>query len=139
MTAAPPPGLMLTDDLIFFSRVSATARANGLVVRQARSADALLTLATQTPPGGVLLDLQNPGLDLAALLTGLRAACPTMPRVVAFGSHVEAATLKAARDAGCDRVVPRSKFVAELEEGLAGWLNAVRREGEAPAEPPTAS
>ena len=117
------PGLMLCDDLIFYSRVSATARAAGLVVRQARSAAALLEQAKQEPPGGVILDLHAEGLDVPALLAGLRDACPVMPRVVAFGSHVEADTLKAARAAGCDKVMPRSQFVKVLESDLAEWLN----------------
>ncbi len=122
MTPTPPAGLMLTDDLIFFSRVAATARARGLAVRQARTADALLAMATAGPPAGVLLDLQNESLDLPELLAGLRAACPAMPRTTAFGSHVEAAALKAAREAGCDRVMPRSRFAQQLEENLADWL-----------------
>ena len=117
-------GLMLCDDLIFFSRVSATARAAGLNVKQTCTADALLALARQEPPGGVILDLQNDGLDVPALLAGLREVCPTMPTTVAFGSHVEAETLRAAREAGCDRVLPRSKFVQELETDLAKWLGA---------------
>ena len=121
-TAEPAPGLMLCDDLIFFSRVATTAKAAGLRVKQARSVAAILDLANQAPPGGVILDLQADGLDLPALLAGLRAACPVMPRTVAFGSHVEADTLRAARQAGCDRVLPRSRFVEELEVALAEWL-----------------
>ena len=104
------PGLMLCDDLIFFSRVSGTARAEGLVVKQVRTADAMLNAARQAPPNCVILDLQNEGLDLAALLAQLREACPAMPRTVAFGSHVEAETLRAARRLGCDLVMPRSKM-----------------------------
>jgi CheY-like chemotaxis protein len=119
---APGSGIMLCDDLIFFSRVAATARAAGLEVKQARTAPAVLDLARQSPPGCVILDLHTDGLDLAELLAGLREICPVMPRTVAFGSHVEADTLRAARKAGCDRVLPRSQFVQELEADLAAWL-----------------
>jgi len=115
-------GLMLSDDLIFASRVTATARAAGLTVKVVRDPDRLLVAAREQAPAGVILDLQNSGLQLADLLAGLRAACPVMPRVVAYGSHVEAETLRDARRAGCDRVMPRSKFVAELEAGLRDWL-----------------
>jgi CheY-like chemotaxis protein len=117
-----PPGLVLCDDLIFFSRISGAARAAGLVVRQAKSAGDLVALAKQHAPGGVILDLQNPGLDLAALLAELKEACPAMPRVIAYGSHVEAEVLRAARQAGCDRVMPRSQFAKELEGQIADWL-----------------
>src|SRR5262245_39333102 len=117
-----PRGLLLSDDLIFTSKITGTAKALGLDVVAARDAAALLRLATQAAPSCVLIDLHNPCLDLEALLSGLREACPAMPRVVAYGSHVEAATLHAARLAGCDPVLPRSRFVEELPTALAGWL-----------------
>lgn len=116
------PGLVLCDDLIFFSRISGAARAVGLSVRQAKTAADLLACARQVAPGGVIIDLQNPGLDLPGLLAELRAVCPAMPRVTAYGSHVEADVLRAARQAGCDRVMPRSQFAEELEGAIAGWL-----------------
>ena len=117
-------GLMLCDDLIFFSRVSGAARAAGLSVRMVRSAADLLAAARTAPPAGIIVDVHNPGLDLPALLSGLKDACSTMPRVTAYGSHVEAAVLRAAREAGCDRVLPRSQFVKELEGKIAEWLGA---------------
>ena len=118
------PGLMLCDDLIFFSRVSGTARAAGFVVKQVRTADALVDAARQAQPNCVILDLQNEGLDLAVLFEQLREACPAMPRTVAFGSHVEAETLRAARQLGCDLVMPRSQFAEKLEGSLKDWLAA---------------
>src|SRR5206468_2599627 len=63
-----PHGLVLCDDLIFFSRIAAAARDAGLSVRQARTAAELLALARTHAPGGVILDLHNPGLDLPGLL-----------------------------------------------------------------------
>jgi len=113
---------MLCDDLIFFSRVAATARAAGLEVRQARSTAALLALTDMKPPGGVIIDLHAEVLDLPELIARLRIDCPVMPRTVAFGSHVEAEVLRAARQAGCDRVMPRSQFVKELDTQLSEWL-----------------
>ncbi len=115
-------GLVLCDDLIFFSRIAGASRAAGLTVRQAKTASELVALAQKAAPAGVIVDLQNPGLDLPALLSELQAACPVMPRVVAYGSHVEAAVLRAARQAGCDRVMPRSQFAEELEKEIGAWL-----------------
>ena len=115
-------GLMLCDDLIFFSRVSGAARAAGLTVRMVRTAAELLKAAREAPPSGVVVDVHNPGLDLPALLAGLKDACPVIPRVIAYGSHVEAEVLRAARQAGCDKVMPRSQFVTELEAKVSEWL-----------------
>jgi CheY-like chemotaxis protein len=117
-------GLLLCDDLIFASRVAATARALGLAVKAARSPELLVELARREPPGGVLIDLGHPELDLPELLRRLGEACPTPPRVMAYGSHVDAERLRAARMAGCDPVLPRSRFVEELERQLPHWLAA---------------
>jgi DNA-binding NarL/FixJ family response regulator len=117
-----PQGLLLCDDLIFASRITGAARAAGLEVRPARTPDALAEAARREPPLGVLIDLGFPDLDLTALLRRLAEACPAMPRVVAYGSHVDAAGLRAARAAGCDLVLPRSKFVEDLEADLPVWL-----------------
>jgi CheY-like chemotaxis protein len=114
--------LVLSDDLIFVSRITESARAAGLSVRQARTAGELISLARREAPGGVILDLQNPGLDLAALLADLRIACPVMPRITAYGSHVETELLRTAREAGCDRVLPRSQFVKLLPDEISSWL-----------------
>jgi DNA-binding NarL/FixJ family response regulator len=116
------PGLMLCDDLIFYSRVSGTARAAGLSVRMVRGAADLVAAARAAPPGGVIVDVHFPDLDLPALLASLKEACAPMPRVIAYGSHVEAAVLRAARAAGCDLVLPRSAFVEQLEAKIREWL-----------------
>jgi CheY-like chemotaxis protein len=115
-------GLLLSDDLIFTSRITGTARALGLTVKAARSAEGILTLARQQAPRCVIVDLGNPGLLLTDLLRQLGEVCQPLPRVVAYGSHVDAATLRAAREAGCDPVWPRSKFVEDLEQALPDWL-----------------
>src|SRR5262249_34060983 len=98
------------------------ARAAGLSVRMVRTAADLLAAARAAPTAGVIVDVHNPGLDLPALLTGLKEACPAMPRVVAYGSHVGAAVLTAAGQAGCDGGMPRSQFVTELEGKIGEWL-----------------
>lgn len=115
-----PPGLLLSDDLIFASRITGTARVLGLEVRQVRQADRLAELVEQTQARCVIVDLAFPGLDLPGLMRQLGEAGG--PRVVAYGSHVDAESLRAAREAGCAPVLPRSKFVQDLSQELADWL-----------------
>ncbi len=115
---------MLCDDLMFTSKVAATARAQGLSLVAVRSAEQLVERVRASPPAGVIIDLHNPDLDLPGLMAGLRAACPTMPQVVAYGSHVNTELLRAAREAGCDEVLPRSQFVKLLETDLGKWLGS---------------
>ena len=102
-----PTGVILCDDLIFTSKVSGTARAHGMAVVPAKTTEAALAHANVVRATVVLIDLQNAGLDLTSFLTALRSLDP-VPRIVAFGSHVDAKSLKAARSAGCDFVMPRS-------------------------------
>jgi DNA-binding NarL/FixJ family response regulator len=123
MTAEPTErvGLLLSDDLMFTSRIVATAAQLGLTVRAAKSQGTLENLAAGQPPRCVILDLSNPGLSVADLLRRFRETGQP-PFVVAYGSHVDTATLRAARDAGCDLVLPRSKFVEELPKSLPAWF-----------------
>jgi DNA-binding NarL/FixJ family response regulator len=114
-------GLLLSDDFLFGSRITGTAASLGLAIKTARNTEALQALVRQGSPRCVLIDLSNPGLNIEQLAQSLRALVPA-PFLVAFGSHVDTATLKAARDAGCGVVLPRSKFVEELPEKLAEWF-----------------
>lgn len=59
----------------------------------------------------VVLDLARPGVLEA--LPGLHGR-----RTIGFGSHVDAALLAAAREAGCVEVLPRSRFFARAGELL---------------------
>jgi CheY-like chemotaxis protein len=123
--AAGPLGLLLCDDMMFTSRITGTAKALGLPIKAARSVEVLKTWLQQQTPSCVLVDLAHPELRLSELLETVRATCKPMPRLVAYGSHVDTATLRAAREAGCDPVLPRSKFVEELPQALPQWLAVV--------------
>ena len=108
-------GLLITRDLFFASKVTGTAAALGLhVVSEADPRRAAQRIA-DVQPVCVILDLATPGLSAAELM----AALPTpRPRVIAFGSHVDTIRLDEARAAGCDEVMPRSRFSARLAEIL---------------------
>jgi CheY-like chemotaxis protein len=125
METRSSPGLLLSDDLIFTSRIVGTGRDLGYTIKQARSADALLGLAQQEMPRCVILDLSNPGLEIAELMRRLGETCSPMPFVAAYGSHVDTVTLRAGREAGCNIVWPRSKFVEELPQVLPIWFAPV--------------
>src|SRR5207245_1622559 len=107
---------------IFASRIAGAARACGLEVRHARTVGRLIDLAGRLGPRRVLVDLAFPGLSLEDLFRRLGEACPAPPRVLGYGSHVDAAGLRAARAAGCDPVLPRSQFVEDLARELPRWL-----------------
>ena len=115
-----PNGLLLSDDLLFVSRITGTARSLGLDIKSARNAADLLAKSQTQPPSCVLIDLQNPGLDIVGVVGNLKEA--HKPFLVGYGSHVDTATLQKAREAGCDLVLPRSKFVEDLAAELPKWM-----------------
>ena len=116
-------GILLCDDLLFSSRVVGTATALGLSFRVVKNAADLPDLLAKSPPACVILDLNAPGLDIEAAAQAISRVHPR-PTLIGYGSHVDAATLHKARDAGCDVVWPRSKFVDELATALPQWFRA---------------
>jgi DNA-binding response OmpR family regulator len=102
-------------DLFFQSRISSAARHTGRTVRFLTSgADAReYTLA--------LVDL-DAATDVLDAIRRLKAG--SSAPVVAFGPHVDTAGRKAARNAGADRVLAKSRFVTELPAILQRTLPA---------------
>jgi DNA-binding NarL/FixJ family response regulator len=117
-------GIVLSDDLMFTSRITGTARDLGLTIKPARSIEILKEGIVRDHPTCLIVDLSFPGFEAAAFLKWLRETGAVQPRVVAYGSHVDAATLRLAREAGCEAVMPRSQFVIDLPNKLRGWMGA---------------
>ena len=95
---------MATPDLMDRSRI--TSALPGVEVVFVGSPDALVGLAGVA---AVVVDLSKRGA-----LDALPAIVASGARVVAYGSHVDTATLNAASAAGVDDVLPRSKFFTTL-------------------------
>lgn len=113
--------LLLSDDLMDASRVTTQARAEGRSVRQVRTWKELLTAFANESPGCLLLDLHHAELQLDELMKVVAKSGKSV-RVIGFGSHVDAARLKAARQAGVAPVMPRSQFFEEVQTELKNWL-----------------
>jgi CheY-like chemotaxis protein len=94
-------------DLFFQSRIAAAARAAGRQVRFVASESAI----DGTHGNLALVDL-DAAADVLAMIRALKAQ--GLDSVVAFGPHVDTEARKAARSAGADRVLAKSKFVTEL-------------------------
>ena len=85
----------LVGDLMDRSRITAALPDAELVTDEAGTEGAEL----------VVIDLARH----AAAVASVRRRCPTA-RIVAYGSHVDEPALEAARAAGADAVLPRSRF-----------------------------
>src|SRR3954465_12691294 len=100
--------LALVTDLIFASRINGEAKAVGVEVRILRKAEQVL----QAEGDLLLADLNLPGAAEAAGRGGQKEG----RRVVGFVSHMDAAAISAAKDAGIQEIVARSRFIAMLPD-----------------------
>ena len=125
----------LVPDLMDRSKVTARFPGAEIVGSAADLVEAVARLGDRERSAVlVLVDLGRPGVIDA--VRQLRRAAPVGPglHVVGFASHVDAATLDAAREAGVE-ALPRSVFFRRLEQGeLLGtsahaWPPADRDEG----------
>jgi hypothetical protein len=106
------PVLALVRDLIFSSRISSTARANGVEIKILRDP---AQLADET--GNLLLvDLNQPG----ALEAAAQWKDNSRRQVVGFVSHVDSLIISQARSTGIDKILARSQFVQVLPLLLSG-------------------
>ena len=107
----------LVADLMFGSKLKGLARRAGVEVKIVRQPEAL------TGPAVVDLSVAG-GLEAAERLIAAGQ------RVSGFGSHVDATSLRAARQAGIDPVWTRS----QLEAQLPAWLEAACGDGHSTSE-----
>jgi CheY-like chemotaxis protein len=135
MTLHPPPAatlpaaalratiVCLAPDLFFATRLVDVVRAQGGTPVMTETPDAFVAAVDQYFPVLAVVDLASEG-DWATAIQ----RCKTRPHtaavpIIAFGAHVDIATLQQARQAGADHAWARSKFVEELVD-LVG--NAIR-------------
>ena len=121
-----PIGILLSSDLICIARITGTARELGYRVLVAGDQELATAMIDQWQPCIVFVDLTAGDLVLPSNLVALRKRAASNTAFLAFGSHVDINTLSAARTAGCDPVMPRSKFSAELPELIRSYFHKHR-------------
>jgi hypothetical protein len=110
---------LVCTDLMFTSKVTGVGREFGRQVRVYPNAKSA-TGAVSPDLKLALLDLSNPKNTSQEDIKAWKAALPAEAVLIAYGSHVDVPALQAARDAGCDLVLPRSSFVQRLPQLLGG-------------------
>jgi DNA-binding NarL/FixJ family response regulator len=110
--------VLLTGDLMIVSRVEGAAKQCGAGCRVVTSAEQANAALDDDHVTLVVIDLAMPAIDIGPLVKSLKSRVPSAPTVVAFGPHVHEARLEEARRAGCDEVVSRGQFFAQLESIL---------------------
>ncbi len=110
-----PKILALVEDLFFAAKIIETAKLVGADIEMVANGEALLRRSVEARPSLVIVDLNAPGAGRGEAIRQFKtnSGLATIP-VIGFLSHVQVELAEAATKAGCDRVLPRSKFTAEL-------------------------
>ena len=109
----------VVDDLIFSVKISTAARSLGVDVYFERHAANVLSTIRAKRPALVIFDLNSRRLDPLSAIAALEAD-PDLAatRTLGYVSHVDTATIEAARAAGIDQVLARSAFADRIGEIL---------------------
>ncbi|MGH7573557.1 MAG: hypothetical protein ACREM1_00260 [Longimicrobiales bacterium] len=111
------PRVLALTDLLFGARIRAAAQTANVDVIVLRTPAALVAAAVERAPRRILIDLDARGHDPVDVIRSLKDDARTSEvDVVAFVSHVREDAIRAARDAGADRVLARSAFVRQLPD-----------------------
>ena len=107
------------DDLLFSIKIKEVAKHRGVDLYFERSADRIVETVRDKQPSLVIFDLNSAKLAPMDAIRSLKAD-PALASVKTLGyvSHVDSATIAAAREAGVDEVLARSAFAARLGEIL---------------------
>lgn len=107
------------DDLLFSVKISTAAKGLGVDVYFERDPGRVLETLREKRPQLAIFDLNSAKMQPIAAISALKAD-PDLAsvRTLGFVSHVDAATIEAARTAGVDQVLARSAFSDRLHEIL---------------------
>lgn len=123
--------IALVDDLMFQSKLTATARQVGVTLKMVTTPQALAQAAAAGDASLLIVDLNARAQPVEAVKQ-LRAAGCVLP-IVAFLSHVQVDLAERARAAGCTEVMPRSRFTQNLAAILAGTDSHPQARGVTPS------
>ncbi len=111
----PRTVLVAVDDLFFWTKIETAARHAGIHLEHAADAVQVEESLGRISPDLIIMDLNSGPCDSLNTIRKMksRPELSSIP-IVGFLSHVQIELERAAREAGCDRVLPRSRFSANL-------------------------
>lgn len=110
--------LVVVEDLLFLSRIQQAAKVLNLAVTAVAPSQAVAK-AGEGQFSSVIFDLNHRSGQAVEVIRSLKSRADSGAlRVIAFASHVQTELIESARAAGCDRVLARSAFNAQLPQIL---------------------
>jgi CheY-like chemotaxis protein len=113
------------DDLFFGAKILETAERLNVPLCLVRSPEDLAERARASRPALIIFDLNAEGCRPLEAIRQVKAD-PALRDTLALGffSHVQHELKMAAAEAGCDRILARSAFTAELPEILRPYASS---------------
>ncbi len=104
------------DDLFFLAKINETAKKLNLRVDFVKTDKDVLGPVEESgqKPSLILVDLNNLGVKPLTLIPKLKSKLKKETNIIGFVSHVQGDLKLKAQEAGCDMVLPRSAFSANL-------------------------
>jgi DNA-binding NarL/FixJ family response regulator len=109
--------LLISDDVMFWANVHALAKGAGVPAARVADEASMEAAVREGNLAKVFADLGSRSVDLLGWARRLKALDPP-PRLIAYGSHVDAEGMERAAAAGFDEVMPNSRFHRTLPELL---------------------
>jgi hypothetical protein len=108
------------DDLFFLAKINETARKLNLKVDFVKTDKDVLGPVEETgeKPSLIIVDLNNLSVKPLSLIPKLKSKLKKETNIIGFVSHVQGDLKMKAQEAGCDMVLPRSAFSANLPQLL---------------------
>ncbi len=121
--------IAIVDDMFFVSKIRATGKALGMIVKFPRTVEALRGCINDEVPSLIIVDLHNAKVDPLELAKELKSSeiSRDIP-LLGFFSHVQPELQRNALLAGYDEVLPRSLFARDLAHVLAGQIKKKKSE-----------
>ena len=117
--------LVVVDDLFFSAKIGETIRQLGGKPRFAAEASEIPGESEGNLPAAIIVDLDLSRTDAVGLISHLKAGEATRDvPMMAYGRHTRPEAFVRAREAGCERAVPRSEFVKRLPEFIEACRHA---------------
>lgn len=112
----PQKAVAVMTDLFFAVKINDAAKKAGYTFTMAKTEEAALSHA-QGGAAIMIFDLNCREVDQISLITKIKQdPALAQVRTVAFLSHVQEDLRRAAVAAGCDEVMPRSRFVTVVND-----------------------
>jgi CheY-like chemotaxis protein len=124
MSKANPENKIIAvmDDLFFSSKIREAAKPLGLNIEFIKNTDGLIEKLESQKPSLLIFDLNSKACNPAETIKNLKSS-PVLKDIPILGylSHVQTELKEEADKAGCDIVIPRSKFSKDLKEILTRY------------------